>query len=299
VSELSQLIDGFLQSRAGGSPHTLRNYGIDLRQFLEYFTPPGAAPPHPASMDLAVLREWLGDLHARQLSPVSIRRKIASLRSFFRWLAKHEVVSRNTARLLKTPKMPKQLPRVMSEEQTCRLIDGVEEQAAGRLKRHYPERDLALFELLYGCGLRISELCGLRLQDLDLAQRTLKVLGKGDKERELPFGERAAEALQAWLAVRRPKYGDDALFLNHLGKPLRTRGAFAIVKYYSSHVAGDSSLHPHSFRHAYATHLLNDGADLRSIQELLGHASLSTTQKYTQVALQDLERVYGKAHPKA
>ena len=200
----------------------------------------------------------------------------------------------NAPRLLRTPRAPKKLPAVMTAEQTNALLDGV---AAGKLERPHPARDLAILELLYGCGLRVSELVGLNLDDLDRSERWLRVRGKGRKERQVPFGGKAAEALDHYLAERSSR--EMALFLNHRGGRLTDRGVRGIVKLYATLITGDSSVHPHSFRHAFATHLLGDGADLRSIQELLGHARLSTTQKYTQVTLTDLMAVYDRAHPKA
>jgi integrase/recombinase XerC len=185
---------------------------------------------------------------------------------------------------------------VMSAEQTNSLVDRV---ANKEIERPFPARDLAIFEFLYGCGLRVSELAGLNLDDFDLSERWIRVRGKGKKERQVPFGDAAAGALGKYLPERKAQPGEIAVFTNYLGKRLTTRGIAKIVKFYGKSLDGDSSLHPHSLRHAYATHLLSDGADLRSIQELLGHARLSTTQKYTQVSLTDLMAVYDKAHPKA
>jgi len=279
--------------RENVSPHTLRNYANDLEQWLEFLS--RAPLPAPAAVDRLVLREWLADLHARRLRPASIRRKISCLRSFFQLLLRRGAVAANPAKLLRSPKQARTLPRVPSEEQANRLIDGV---ASRSLRRPFPERDLLLFELLYGCGLRISEAVGLDLDDVDRAERMIRVRGKGRREREIPLGAKAAAALEAYLAVR-GLAPERALFLNHRGGRLSSRGAFGIVTQYSRLLEGDSSLHPHSFRHAFATHLLAAGADLRVIQELLGHAQLSTTQKYTQVSLADLIAVYDRAHPKA
>ena len=184
----------------------------------------------------------------------------------------------------------------MTAEQTNALIDGV---AADKLERPHPARDRAIFELLYGCGLRISELAGLSLEDVDRSEGWVRVLGKGRKERQVPIPRKAAEALDRYLGERPVVRDERAVFLNHRHSRLTDRGIRGIVKLYAILLAGDSSIHPHSLRHAYATHLLADGADLRSIQELLGHARLSTTQKYTQVSLTDLMAVYDKAHPKA
>jgi integrase/recombinase XerC len=171
---------------------------------------------------------------------------------------------------------------------------------ADKLERPFPTRDLAIFELLYGCGLRISELVGLNLEDFDFSERWVRVRGKGKKERQVPYAGKASDALDRYLELRKPATGGErAIFLNHRGGRLTDRGARGIVKFYARMITGDSSIHPHSLRHAYATHLLSDGADLRAIQELLGHARLSTTQKYTQVSVADLMAVYDKAHPKA
>jgi len=278
------------------SEHTVRNYRTDLVEFLAYFTPPDGDPPSVAELDTLALREWLGHLYKRQLSPVTIRRKLAAVRSLFRNLLRTGVLPVNVAKLLRSPKAPKKLPRVMTAEQTNTLIDGV---AADQLERTHAARDLAIFEVLYGCGIRVSELTGLKLADIDFSDRWILVRGKGRKERQVPFGSKAAQALERYLMERKPKGNEAAVFLNHRGGRLTARGVSDIVKLYATILSADSSLHPHSFRHAYATHLLGDGADLRSIQELLGHSSLSTTQKYTQVSLTELMAVYDKAHPKA
>jgi integrase/recombinase XerC len=296
MSDLTQAIDRYLDSlrQANASPHTLRNYSADLVQFADYFSPPGAVPPPPSSIDSLQLREWLGSLYQCGLDPISIRRKLACVRSLFKFLLRERTVRTNPAKLVRTPKGAKRIPSVPTAEQTNTLVEGV---AADTLDRPHPERDLLLFELLYGCGLRISELVGLNLTDFDMAERWILVRGKGRKERQTPYGSKAAAALEKYLAGR--SSGDPALFLNHQGARLTDRGARGIVKLYARLLSGDSSLHPHSLRHAYATHLLADGADLRAIQELLGHARLSTTQKYTQVSLTDLMAVYDRAHPKA
>jgi integrase/recombinase XerC len=299
MSELEAQIGAYLDElrRENVSPHTLRNYESDLRQFLEYFRPPETEPPPPRDLDLLALREWMGHLYAQRLKAVSLRRKLAAVRSFFKFMLRRGEIAANPARLLRTPKAPASLPRVMTAEQTNNLVDQIPAAAA---ERPYPARDLALFELLYGCGLRVSELTGLNLDDLDRSERWLRVRGKGKKERQTPYGSKAAAALDGYLAVRAPAdIGERAVFLNHRGRRLTTRGVHGIVRFYGVKIMADDSLHPHSLRHAYATHLLSDGADLRSIQELLGHARLSTTQKYTQVSLTDLMAVYDRAHPKA
>jgi integrase/recombinase XerC len=319
MSELAQAIEDFLGERArrNDSPHTLRNYGADLSEFLEYFSPPGTEPPALDAIDLLSLREWLAHLYDREQKPATIRRKLASLRSLFRFLSREHRIARDPARLLRLPKMPKTLPDVPNTEVTNALVDG---SSRDDLERPFPARDRLLMELLYGCALRISEAVGLNLEDFDFRERWIRVRGKGRKERQVPYGSKSSVALDSYLAARativpsRDREGavihpdrnerasslePNALFLNHRGKRLTDRGARNIVKFYATYVVGDSSIHPHTLRHAFATDLLSHGADLRAIQELLGHARLSTTQKYTQVSLTDLMRVYDKAHPKA
>jgi len=298
TSALIAAIDVYLTDLRlqNASPHTLRNYASDLQQFALYFSPPGQHPPAPAEFTVLQIREWLGDLYKRRLSPVTVRRKLAAVRSLFQFLAKNGSVPTNIARLVRTPKAPQRLPAVPTAEQTNELINAV---AADRLERPFPERDRLIFELLYGCGLRISELVGLNLDDFDLREQWIRVRGKGRKERQVPYGSTAASALEKYLEVRVIKPRDRALLANHLGTRLSDRGARGIVKLYARLISGDASLHPHSLRHAFATHLLADGADLRAIQELLGHARLATTQKYTQVSLTDLMAVYDRSHPKA
>jgi integrase/recombinase XerC len=282
--------------RGGASPHSIKAYESDLRQLLEYLSPPDLAPPEPEAIDLLILREWLASLYRDELSAVTIRRKLAAVRGLFKFMRSEGVVTTNVARLVHTPKAPKKLPEVMTAEQVNTLIDGV---AAGKMERPHPARDRAIFEVLYGCGIRVSELAGLNLEDMDRAEGWIRVRGKGRKERQVPLPRQAAESVERYLRERPVVRDQHAVFLNHRGGRLTDRGISLIVKFYSTCLAGDPSVHPHSFRHAYATHLLSAGADLRAIQELLGHARLSTTQKYTQVSLTDLMTVYDKAHPKA
>jgi integrase/recombinase XerC len=298
MSELAIQVERFEQelARAGASPHTLDAYSSDLRQFLDFLSPPETAPPAPAAIDLLLLREWLAALYGQKLDPLSIRRKLAAVRSFFRHMVREGVVPINVARLVRTPKAPKRLPGVPSPEQVNTLLDGV---ASGKLDRPHPARDRAIFELLYGCGMRVSELVGLNLDDIDRSEGWLRLRGKGRKERQVPLPRQAAEALERYLGERPIVRDERAAILNHRGNRLTPQGLRGIVKLYLTCLNSDPTLHPHSFRHAYATHLLSAGADLRAIQELLGHARLSTTQKYTQVSLTDLMAVYDKAHPKA
>lgn len=298
MSELERWIQDYLAElrRQNASEMTLATYGIDLRQFLEYFSRGGLEPPAPEQFEVLELREWLGHLYGLGLDKTTIRRKLAAVRSLFEHCLHRGAIRVNKAKLLATPRLPKRLPAVPTEEQTNTLIDAVAER---KLERPHPERDLALLEVLYGCGLRISELEGMNVDDLDLREGWVRVRGKRKKERQVPIPGRALEALRRYLEYRRAAPGEKAVFVNHRGKRLTARGAHKILHLYAVALAGDSSIHPHSLRHAYATHLLNAGADLRAIQELLGHASLSTTQKYTQVSLRELMEVYDKAHPRA
>ncbi len=279
--------------RRGASAHTLRNYGSDLNQFADYLQTDFLVE----CVDLSLLREWLGSLYDAKLTTVTVRRKIAALRALYKFLLTERIVQTNPTTRLRTPKMKQRLPDVMSEEKTNNLIDAVENGEP--IEKPSKLRDLAFLELLYGCGIRVSELVGIDVDDLDLGEAWLRVRGKGKKQRQVPIGGRALAAIERYIAERKPSRGETALFLNGRGTRLGDRQVRRLVKIYALLVTGDSTVHPHSFRHAYATHLLTDGADLRAIQELLGHARLSTTQKYTHVSLKDLQAVYDRAHPKA
>jgi integrase/recombinase XerC len=280
-------------ARRGASAHTLRNYGLDLEQFCAYFELPDSPAPSVEQLDLPLLREWLAHLYDERLEVTSIRRKIAALRALFKFLRQEGEISSNVAARLRLPKSPQRLPEVMSAEKTNNMLDAVANQPE-------KERDIAILELLYGCGIRVGELVGIDPGDLSLNDGWLRVRGKGNKERQVPIGERARAAVARYLKARpAPKSDETALFLNSRGKRLGDRQVRKIVKLYAILFGGDSTVHPHSFRHAYATHLLVEGADLRAIQELLGHARLSTTQKYTQVSLRELQLTYDRAHPKA
>lgn len=299
MSELRQCIAKYLAEleRRGASQHTLKSYASDLDQFAAYFEVPAQTVPSAAEFDLPILREWLSALYDDGLAVTSVRRKVAAVRSLFKFLLQEGLIQKNLATRLRTPKMRQRLPDVMSEEKTNNLLDSVE--SGDVVERPSRERDLAFLEVLYGCGIRVSELVGLNLEDIDLRSGWLRVRGKGNKERQVPIGERAIAAVQRYLAARAASPDQRALFLNSRGARLSDRQVRRLVKMYALAATGDSTIHPHSFRHAYATHLLSDGADLRAIQELLGHARLSTTQKYTQVSLRDLQAVYDRAHPKA
>jgi integrase/recombinase XerC len=283
--------------RRGASKHTRRNYGSDLEQFAAYFEPPGETAPEVEQLDLALLREWLASLYDHGLEVVSVRRKLAAVRAMFKFLLQEGVLQKNIATRVRTPKAKQRLPDVMSAEKTNNLLDAVERGQS--IEKPSKERDIAFLELLYGCGIRVSELVGINLEDIDLREGWLRVRGKGNKERQVPIGGRAVAAVERYLEIRSAVPAERALFVNSRSARLSDRHVRRLVKVYALVVTGDSTVHPHSFRHAYATHLLIDGADLRAIQELLGHARLSTTQKYTQVSLKDLQAVYDKAHPKA
>lgn len=278
-SLLKKFIDEL--KRRNASPHTIRSYAADL----------ATLPEQTALLDL---RHWVAGLHEKGLSAVTIRRHISAARMYMRFLTREGLMATNTAKLLRLPKAPKKLPAVMTAEQSGNLLDQLP-----ALERPNAERDLAMLELLYGAGLRVSELVGLNLPDIDYAEHWLRVRGKGRKERQVPYTGKAVTALDGWLKARNAPTAELALFLNHRGKRITDRSVRNIVKFYATRLIGDSTVHPHSLRHAFATHLLSDGADLRSIQELLGHARLSTTQKYTQLSLTEIMAVYDRAHPKA
>lgn len=331
----------YLRTVKNSSPHTIANYGKDLQQFLAYLSPPGAGPPALRAVNHGMIREFVGHLHDYGLEKSSIARKLAALRSFFKYCVREGDLKESPARLVPTPKLPKRIPSVLSAEE----INGFLNQLAGMVpppptgaspaqKRMPPtgmlsnekrkgrgqgpvadaglllRRDRALLELLYAAGLRVSELTGLNVGDMEQKERILRVRGKGNKERIVPYGAKAQEALEKYWPVRDQllqangsKTSQDphaqAVFLNYAGKRLTQRSVGRIVKKYVSLINVNWDLHPHSLRHAFATHLLADGADLRAIQELLGHQSLSTTQKYTHASIRQLMEVYDKAHPHA
>jgi integrase/recombinase XerC len=300
------------------SPETLRKYAGDLQQFVRFLTPPGEPVLPIEEIDHRVIREFVADMHDRRLERTTIARKLAALRSFFKFCVGQKLIKRNMARLVSSPKLPKRIPDIPTAEEMARLLDNVEPAGARRIAklRRDPsslrsqgellilKRDRAILELLYAAGIRVSELTGLSLADIDERTQIIRVLGKGRKERIVPFGDKALQALQAYWPVRDqiraewPEGGDpEAVFLGMRGTRLESRTINTIVKKYSRLVQMKWNLHPHSFRHAFATHLLADGADLRAIQELLGHASLSTTQRYTQATIDQLMTIYDKAHP--
>lgn len=287
------------------SKNTIASYGRDLGLFVSHFSSDQRQAPSVGRVTRLMIREFMAEGRSKGLSPATLARRLAALRGFFDYLVLEEGFPNNPARSLAAPKVSQKLPPVMSAEDTNRIINAVQFDSERDRFEDKVVRDRLIFELLYGAGLRVSELVGLNLNDIDRAERWIDVRGKGRKERQVPYGARADEALERYLKVREnleaPRT-EKALFLHRWGGKLRrltTRSVGLIVKKYARLLSGDPSLHPHSLRHAFATHLLSEGADLRAIQELLGHASLSTTQKYTQLSMSELMKVYDAAHPKA
>jgi integrase/recombinase XerC len=325
----------YLRSVRNSSPHTVLNYGNDLEQFSSYLSPPGVSTPGVPEITHQMIREYVGHLNSQGLEKSSIARKLASLRSFFKYCVREGLLKENPARLVPTPKLPKRIPSVLSAEEMNGFLNQLAldppqakafagsnangaEPSRWQVRRPPDEevlllrRDRALLELLYAAGLRVSELTGLNLSDMDRREKMLRVRGKGNKERIVPYGGKAQEALEAYWPVRerlllqsnavsrrRGPANSEAIFLNYAGRRLTQRSVGRIVKKYVRLVNINWDLHPHSLRHAFATHLLADGADLRAIQELLGHQSLSTTQKYTHASIRQLMDIYDKSHPHA
>jgi integrase/recombinase XerC len=307
---LDALVTGYLQmltGERGASAHTLRAYERELRNFAAW------AAERDISMSVdriehTHIRAYLGALYERGLSRASAARALAAIRSWFKWLARTGYIEQNAAALVSTPRLPKHLPRVPSIEQMNRVVDSVDEDAAS-----WPARDRAILEMLYGCGIRNAELTGLNLDDIHWANEAVLVRGKGQKQRYVPLGDAAAEALRAYMAERTARLAaangaTPALFLNlqlrGLNKAssrarLTTRSVGRIVKRIAILRGLSADVHPHTLRHAFGTHLLEEGADLRAIQELLGHERLSTTQRYTQLTTAQLTAVYDKTHPRA
>jgi integrase/recombinase XerC len=323
----------YLRAVRNASAHTIANYGKDLEQFCIYLTPPGAETPPLAKIHHQMIREFVAHLHESGLAKSSVARKLAALRSYFKYCVREGLLKENPARLVPTPKLPKRIPVVLSAEEMSGFLDqlaGAQNPRATRPTRRKDQftdgssasqapvkledslllsRDRAILELLYAAGLRVSELTGLDVAAIDEKEQVVRVTGKGRKERIVPYGTKAAEALRLYWPVRErllhenrgnaSKTNPAAVFLNYLGSRLTPRSVGRIVKKYVKLVNINWDLHPHSLRHAFATHLLADGADLRAIQELLGHQSLSTTQKYTHASIRQLMEIYDKAHPHA
>jgi integrase/recombinase XerC len=292
-----------LEAERRASSHTRRAYGGDLESLSAFARERGSAAAEDVrAVDLHLLRGWLGRL-ARTHAPSSIARKVAAVRSWMKWLRRRGVVSKSPAAELGTPKVRRPLPSLLSVDAAREVVE-----APSDTESQVPRgaRDRAVLELLYGSGLRVSELCGLDLDAYDPAGARVRVHGKGDKERVVPVGRRCVEALAAWLVERpravHPKTGwqdPRALFVGARGGRLGPRAVHTVVQRWGALGAGRADLHPHALRHTCATHMLDGGADLRAIQEMLGHASLSTTQRYTHVSMAHLMRVYDASHPLA
>jgi integrase/recombinase XerC len=295
----------YLQYERNASPHTLRNYASDLRQFRDFLKQAQSNPDGRADLgaiDEMELRAYLASLFQAQKQKSSVARKLAAVRAFFRFLAREGAIEKNPCAGVSTPKLARKLPRIMTEEETNNLLDRLAEAIPGG--EPMLKRDRAILELLYASGLRVSELAGLDLRSVNFGDKMVLVRGKGRKERIVPFGRKAGEALDAYLPVRdrilaENRASGQALFLNARGRRLTVRSVDRLVRKYVGSFGPNVRVSPHGLRHAFASHLLAEGADLRAIQEMLGHASLSTTQRYTQVSIQQLIEVYDKAHPKA
>jgi integrase/recombinase XerC len=314
-SSLDSLVNaymGVLSNERGASAHTLRAYQRELHGFVAYMAKSHGSVKTVDRIEHTQIRAYLGTLYERGLSKASAARALAAIRSWFKWLARAGYVAQNVASLVSTPRLPKHLPRVPSIEQLNRVVDSMVGDAVS-----WPARDKAIVEILYGCGIRNAELTGLNLDDIHWANEAILVRGKGQKQRYVPLGDAAAVALRAYLAERSLRLAANggvaasstpALLLNlrmrGLDKPggdarLTTRSVGRIVKRIAILHGLSSDVHPHTLRHAFGTHLLEEGADLRAIQELLGHERLSTTQRYTQLTNAQLQRVYDDTHPRA
>jgi integrase/recombinase XerC len=304
ADHIESFID-YLRSQKGYSDHTVKNYQLDLEHFLAFLvnkqesTGKKETAPELESIDFLVIREYLGRLYS-QYKRTTIARKLSAIRSFFYFLERKGLLQSNPAADISSPKQGKYIPTHLPVDEMFRLLEGPDRAKPLGL------RDLAVLEVLYSCGIRVSELSGLNLSSIDSDQRLVKVLGKGKKERIVPIGRKALRAIEDYIEATRPLRKktqrdpqDAPLFINFRGGRLTNRSIGRIVKRYASQCGLMTEITPHSLRHTFATHLLDGGADLRSVQELLGHASLSTTQKYTHVSLEKLMEVYDKAHPRS
>lgn len=307
--EISEAVDAFIEATRfeyGYSEHTVRSYRRDLTNFAEYAAEQGA--PTLEQLDLELLRSWLWKRQQLGLAPATIARHVATLKSFGGWLESRRLVPGNPASRLRTPKTPKSLPRVLTKEQIARVLERAEARTLEGDPQHI--RDHAILELLYSSALRVSELTSLQLTGYDRRARSVRVLGKGNKERVVPLGAPASRALERYLAAGRDELlsrGDarysptqTALFIgNRDGAPLNASAVYRLVSRELDNEPGGGPRGPHTLRHTAATHLLDGGADLRVVQEILGHATLSSTQVYTHVSMERLAETYRQAHPRA
>jgi integrase/recombinase XerC len=297
--------DDFLRHlrERNASAHTIKAYTGDLDVFSAYI-----GSRDWKTIDHIAIRGFLSHLYDKGLSKTSVARALAAVRSLYRWLAQEGVVEQNPAKLVSTPRLPKKLPRVPTIEEMNSMLDGKMPEVAS-----FPERDRLMFELLYGCGIRNSELVGINLDDINLSNEAILIRGKGKKERYVPFGGSALAALSVYLPWRQqliatlkssPKTptqtkGTSALLINQRGGRLTTRSVGRIIKRIATAKGLSPDVHPHTLRHAFGTHMLEEGADLRAIQELLGHERLATTQRYTQLSVKHVMNVYDQTHPRA
>jgi integrase/recombinase XerC len=289
-------IDEFLRHlrERNTSAHTIKAYAGDLDAFAAY-----VGSRHWKAIDHIAIRGFLSQLYDRGLSKTSVARALAAVRSLYRWLAQEGVVEQNPAKLVSTPHLPKKLPRVPTIEEVNSVLDGKMPKVAS-----FPERDRLLLELLYGCGIRNSELVGINVDDIHLSAEAILIRGKGKKERYVPFGDGVRAALATYQPWRQKllltlNKTTPALLLNQRGGRLTTRSVGRIVKRIAIAKGLSPDVHPHTLRHAFGTHMLEEGADLRAIQELLGHERLATTQRYTQLSVKHMMNVYDQTHPRA
>ncbi|MGC2297669.1 MAG: tyrosine recombinase XerC [Acidobacteriaceae bacterium] len=301
VHQVEEFLSALAHER-NASPHTVRAYDRELHGFAEFLVATFGAKLAVDRVEHQQIRAYLGELYGRGLSKASVARGLAAIRSWFKWLARRGLVEQSPAALVATPKLPKHLPRVPTIEEMNRVVENAADDAAA-----WPERDRVIFELLYGCGIRNAELVGIDLGDIHWANEAILVRGKGRKERYVPLGDAAAQAVRTYLPLRERKLTEArkstpalllSLRLRGEGR-LTTRSVGRIVKHIALAHGLPADVHPHTLRHAFGTHMLEEGADLRAIQELLGHERLSTTQRYTQLTVGQVAEVYDRTHPRA
>jgi len=293
---VEKAVDHFLRAlrERNASAHTIKAYSGDLANFSAY-----VGSRDWTGIDHVTIRSFLSHLYEKGLGKTSVARSLAAVRSLYRWLGQEGVVGQNPAILVSTPRLPKKLPRVPTIEEMNTVLDGKMPEVAA-----FPERDRLMFELLYGCGIRNSELTGIDLDDIRLSAEAILIRGKGKKERYVPFGDSVKDALSIYLPVRQQflselRKNTPALLINRRGGRLTTRSVGRIVKRIAVAKGLSPDVHPHTLRHAFGTHMLEEGADLRAIQEMLGHERLSTTQRYTQLSMKHVLDVYDRTHPRA